>query len=97
MRRSYRATSYAADSEIRKCRVPLAGTERHSAAPWPGHSIRADVSVTVLAEAQVKTMISSIPEDALPTVEYTDAVNDEQTSLFSARCHIRGPAGVSML
>jgi hypothetical protein len=56
----------------------------------------ADVSVIVRLDAKVKTAISSIPEDAWTTIEYTDAVYDEQTSRFSARCHIRGPAGVSM-
>jgi hypothetical protein len=53
----------------------------------------------VRLDAKVKTAISSIssiPEDAWSTIEYTDAVNDEQTSRSPARCHIHGPAGVSM-
>jgi hypothetical protein len=29
-------------------------------------------------------------------IEYTDAVYDEQTIRFPARCHIRALAGVSM-
>ena len=43
----------------------------------------ADVSVTVRLDAKVKTAISSIPEDAWTTMEYTDADYDEQTSRFS--------------
>jgi hypothetical protein len=81
---------------------------RRSARPY-GRSFRcapaaalksgADVSVIVRLDAKVKTAISSIssiPEDAWSTIEYTDAVNDEQTSRSPARCHIHGPAGVSM-
>ena len=34
-------------------------------------------------DAKVKTAISSIPGDACPMIEYTDAVNDEQTTRFS--------------
>jgi hypothetical protein len=30
------------------------------------------------------------------TIEYADVVNDDETSRFSAPCHIRGPAGVFM-
>ena len=55
-----------------------------------------DVSVAVRLGAEVKSVISSIPEEAWTRIEYTDAVDDEQTSRFSARCHIRGSAGVSM-
>src|SRR5439155_16981757 len=43
----------------------------------------AGVSVIVRLDAKVKTAISSIPKDAWTTIEYTDAVNDEQTSRFS--------------
>jgi hypothetical protein len=37
-----------------------------------------------------------ILKGAWTTINYTDAVYDEQASRFSARCHMRGPAGVSM-
>ena len=39
----------------------------------------ADVSVTVRLDKHVKATISSIPDDAWSTIEYTDAVYDEQT------------------
>jgi hypothetical protein len=48
-------------------------------------------------DAKAKTAISSIPEDAWTTMEYADADADDDGPVASpARCHIRGPAGVSM-
>ena len=41
-------------------------------------------------------IIGMDPHKRSATIEHTDAVYDEQTSRFSRRCHIRGPAGVSM-
>jgi hypothetical protein len=43
-----------------------------------------------------KTAFSSIPEDAWTTIENSDAVYMNRPAASPARCHIRGPAGVSM-
>ena len=48
----------------------------------------ADVSVTVRLDPKVKAAISSIPENAWTTIEYTDAVFDEQTSRWISRAEV---------
>lgn len=42
----------------------------------------ADVSVTVRLDKRIKTVITSIPDDAWQTIEYTDAVYDEATETW---------------
>jgi len=55
----------------------------------PPHSKRAaDVSITVRLDSKVKTAISSIPNDAWTTIEYTDAVYDEQASRWVSRAEV---------
>jgi len=48
----------------------------------------ADVSITVRLDSKVKTAISSIPNDAWTTIEYTDAVYDEQASRWVSRAEV---------
>lgn len=48
----------------------------------------ADVSVTVRLDARIKTAISSIPDDAWTTIEYTDAVYDEQAGRWVSRAQV---------
>jgi len=55
-----------------------------------------DVSVIVRLDAKVKTAISSIPEDAGTAIEYTEPSTTNRPPVSPGRCHIRGPAGVSM-
>ena len=48
----------------------------------------ADVSVTVRLDPKVKAAISSIPQSAWTTIEYTDAVFDEQTNVWVSRAEV---------
>ena len=48
----------------------------------------ADVSITVRLDAKVKTAISTIPDQAWQTIEYTDAVYDEQASRWVSRAEV---------
>ncbi len=48
----------------------------------------ADVSVTVRLDNRIKTAISTIGEDAWTTIEYTDAVYDEQASRWVSRAEV---------
>ncbi|MEJ7832907.1 MAG: IS1380 family transposase [Nocardioides sp.] len=48
----------------------------------------ADVSVTVRLDKHVKATIATIADDAWTTIEYTDAVYDEQTSRWVSRAEV---------
>lgn len=48
----------------------------------------ADVSVTVRLDPKVKAAIAAIGEDAWQTIEYTDAVYDEQTQRWISRAEV---------
>ena len=48
----------------------------------------ADVSVTVRLNAQVKSAIATIPDHAWQTIEYTDAVYDEQAGRWISRAEV---------
>ncbi|MDG3009604.1 IS1380 family transposase [Rhodococcus sp. D2-41] len=48
----------------------------------------ADVSVTVRLDPKVRAAITQIPDDAWTTIEYTDAVYDEQTSQWISRAEV---------
>jgi hypothetical protein len=48
----------------------------------------ADVSVTVRLDKRIKTAIATIGDDAWTTIEYTDAVYDEQTSRWVSRAEV---------
>ena len=48
----------------------------------------ADVSVTVRLDKRIKTAIATIGEDAWTTIEYTDAVFDEQTRTWVSRAEV---------
>ena len=48
----------------------------------------ADVSVTVRLDPRVKTAISSIPDDAWQTIQYTDAIFDEATQQWISRAEV---------
>jgi len=48
----------------------------------------ADVSVTVRLDKRVKATIASIPDDSWTTIEYTDAVYDEQTKRWVSRAEV---------
>jgi hypothetical protein len=48
----------------------------------------ADVSVTVRLNTQVKTAIAAIPDHAWQTIEYTDAVYDEQAGRWISRAEV---------
>ena len=48
----------------------------------------ADVSVTVRLTGPVKSAIAAIPDDAWQTIEYTDAVYDEQTQRWISRAQV---------
>ena len=48
----------------------------------------ADVSVTVRLDPKVKAAIAAIAEDAWQTIEYTDAVYDEQTQRWISRAEV---------
>jgi hypothetical protein len=56
----------------------------------------ADVSVTVRLDAKVKTAISSIPRTPGPRWSTPTPSTTNRPAVSPARCHIRGPAGVSM-
>jgi len=47
-----------------------------------------DVSITVRLDSKVKTVISSIPNDAWTTIENTAAVCDEQASRWVSRAEV---------
>jgi Transposase DDE domain group 1 len=49
---------------------------------------RADVSITVRLDKRVKATIASIGEDAWTTIEYTDAVFDEQANTWVSRAEV---------
>jgi len=55
-----------------------------------GAAIRAgaQVSITVRADPKVKEAISAIPDDAWTTIEYTDAVFDEQSRAWISRAEV---------
>ena len=48
----------------------------------------ADVSVTVRLDPKVKATIAAIDEDAWETIEYTDAVFDENTGRWISRAEV---------
>jgi len=48
----------------------------------------ADVSVTVRLDKRVKAAIAAIAEDAWTTIEYTDAVYDEQNNAWVSRAEV---------
>jgi hypothetical protein len=48
----------------------------------------ADVSVTVRMNSQIKAAIAAITDDAWTTIEYTDAVYDEQTGRWVSRAEV---------
>jgi len=48
----------------------------------------AEVSVTARMDKAVKTAIAAIPDDAWTTIEYTDAVYDEQTGRWISRAEV---------
>lgn len=48
----------------------------------------ADVSVTVRLDPKVRAAITQIPDDAWTTIEYTDAVYDEQTGQWISRAEV---------
>ncbi len=48
----------------------------------------ADVSVTLKLNTKVKAAIASIPDDAWQTIEYTDAVFDEDTGRWISRAEV---------
>jgi len=48
----------------------------------------ADVSVTVRLDSRVKATISTIPEDAWQTIQYTDAIFDETTGRWISRAEV---------
>jgi hypothetical protein len=55
-----------------------------------GAAVRAgaEVSVTVRMDPRVKAAIAAIPDDAWTTIEYTDAVFDEQTERWLSRAEV---------
>jgi len=59
-------------------------------APTVGAAVRggAEVSVTVRLDPKVKTAIASIADDAWTTIEYTDAVYDEQSRTWVSRAEV---------
>jgi hypothetical protein len=59
-------------------------------APTVGAAVRggAEVSVTVRLDPRVKAAIASIPEHAWTTIEYTDAVYDEQSRRWVSRAEV---------
>jgi hypothetical protein len=58
--------------------------------PTVGAAINAgaDVSVTVRLDRRIKAAIAEIPEDAWATIEYTDAVYDEQAQTWVSRAEV---------
>lgn len=48
----------------------------------------ADVSVSARLDKRVKATIATIAEDVWTTIEYTDAVYDEQTSRWVSRAEV---------
>lgn len=48
----------------------------------------AQVSITVRLDPKVKTAIAAIPDDGWTTIEYTDAVYDENTATWIARAEV---------
>jgi hypothetical protein len=48
----------------------------------------ADVSVTVRMDPAVRAAISTIPDDAWTTIEYTDAIRDETTGQWISRAEV---------
>ena len=48
----------------------------------------ADVSVTVRMDAAIRAAISSIPEDTWTTINYTDAIYDEDTKQWISRAEV---------
>jgi hypothetical protein len=48
----------------------------------------ADVSVTVRLDKRIKAAIASIPEDAWTSIDYTDAVYDEQADQWVSRAEV---------
>lgn len=48
----------------------------------------ADVSVTVRMDPAVKAAITTIPDDAWTTIEYTDAIRDETTGQWISRAEV---------
>ena len=48
----------------------------------------ADVSITVRLDPRIKTAIATIAEDAWTSIEYTDAVYDEQTQTWISRAEV---------
>jgi len=48
----------------------------------------ADISVTVRLDPRVKTAISTIPDDAWKTIQYTDAIFDEATKRWISRAEV---------
>lgn len=48
----------------------------------------ADVSVTVRLDKRIKAAIASIPDDAWTSIEYTDAVYDEQADRWVSRAEV---------
>jgi len=51
-------------------------------------SAGADVSITVRLDSTVKTAIAAIPDQAWTTIEYTDALYDEQTRTWVSRAEV---------
>jgi hypothetical protein len=64
--------------------------------PGRGTHVGADVSATVRLDARGQDRDLLVPEDAWTTIENTDAVYVNRPAASPTRCHIRGPAGVSM-
>ena len=48
----------------------------------------AEVSITVRMDAKVKATIAQIPEDAWTTIQYTDAIYDEQTDRWVSKAEV---------
>jgi hypothetical protein len=48
----------------------------------------ADVSITVRLDPRIKTAIATISDDAWTSIEYTDAIYDEQTQTWVSRAEV---------